>query len=686
MTNKKTPLRSGVKRVTVPPPSNNMPGPFIPMIEAREMANVAYKRGRHMNAMFATQNGGEMGYGDRGAWSTIPMNTGNPYDSQDYIYRWRQFVHLYEISWEARKIVRIPIEDALRKPWEVNGLPEEMETKLRKKLDDLQFARVLQRSLMMERLLGGCLTFFGLGGEKDEPEKKHDLKKGVPLYWANAIPISRIARLSWDTDPLSDQYMRPNSFLINGQNVHVSRCLVWDGDPLYDPYDFALTNFRSNLAGFGPSVLTPIWDDIVRTTGTRQAAYQMIQTNNALVIAMKGLQDLMSTTPGQSTVQKAKDVADMMSVYRAAIIDADVYQDMKNMPASFGSVPELLITYLQVLSAASDIPATRFLGQAPGGLNATGESDLENYYNVIDSMQHNRIVPQLKRVYDFLGYWMFPGEWDKVRDGLEIEFPPMWNASEKEEADTSTVWLDNLIKLSDAGKLSDKKFIEEINSKGILSVKLDDTDLQNLEDTGLNDGEINPEEEVNKLRQQGAQGEKKTFDMGRSSSSDVDVSPSGGISSAPLGRSAGGSAHSLENTAAGQNQAFTVLQVQELGNQMHLDWDTIPLGEFHKGMNMELEHSDITKGDPIMTAMIAIRHIKEKKDYYTRMSLFENAMSIPSSFPEEVSRLLQRIRWPSEVYDLLHPDKWSDFNPDQARQLLKSKYKMTDAEIDKYTK
>ena len=619
MKNKQTPMRTGIKRVTIAQPKEGTPGPFIPMLEARQMATAAYKRGRHMNAMFAGNEGsGALGAGDRGAWSSIPTNTGNPYDSQDYVYRWRQFVHLYEISWEARKIIRIPVEDALRKPWEVAGLPEEMESVLRKKLDDLQFGRILERSLMMERLLGGCLTFLGLGSDTDEPGKKHDIKMGSPVYWANAIPISRISRLSWDTDPLSGGYMRPSNFLINGQDVHVSRCLVWDGDPLYDPYDFALTNFRSNLAGFGPSVLTPIWDDIVRTTGTRQAAYQLIQTNNALVIALKGLQDLMSTTPGQATVQTAKDVADMLSVYRAAIVDADVYQDMKNMPASFGSVPELLLVYLQVLSAASDIPATRFLGQAPGGLNATGESDLENYYNVIDAFQHNRIVPQLKRVYDFLGYWMFPQQWDKVREDLEIKFPPMWNANEKEEADTATVWLDNLIKLYEAGKISDKKFIEEINARELLSVKLDETDLQNLEDAGLGDEEIDPEDAVNKLRQQGQ--EKKTFDMGRSPGNDGPSQP-GGTSSALLGRAPEGLAH-FKNTPAGQTKVFTVLQAQELGNQLHVDWGQIPLGEFHKGLNVELEHADITKGDPILTANIALAHIRERKDYYTRLELF----------------------------------------------------------------
>lgn len=45
------------------------------------------------------------------------------------------------------------------------------------------------------------------------------------------------------------------------------------------------------------------------------------------------------------------------------------------------------------LQRGLDILATRFLGQAPGGLNATGESDLQNYYNMIDAFQRLVIGP-----------------------------------------------------------------------------------------------------------------------------------------------------------------------------------------------------------------------------------------------------------------------------------------------------
>jgi len=146
------------------------------------------------------------------------------------VTRWRQYVHLYETSWEARKIVRIIPEDALRKEWIAEGIPEYMAKGVKVSLDRLQFLTILKRSLILERLLGGGLTFLGLDADKDAPEQTYHPKSGATLRFCNAIPLSRISRLRWNNDPLSEHYMRPDMYLINGQEIHVCRCLVWDGD------------------------------------------------------------------------------------------------------------------------------------------------------------------------------------------------------------------------------------------------------------------------------------------------------------------------------------------------------------------------------------------------------------------------------------------------------------------------
>ena len=171
------------------------------------------------NASFT--GAGELGVGDRGGFSYIPEHTGNPNDSNDFVHRWRQYVRLYEQSWEARKIVRIPVEDALRKPWIAEGLPEGMVTAINAKLNQLRFTTVLGRSMMLERLLGGCLTFMGLDSADDDPAKEYNARTGADLRFLNAIPVSRINRIKWDTNPLSEHYMRPRQYMINGEVIDV---------------------------------------------------------------------------------------------------------------------------------------------------------------------------------------------------------------------------------------------------------------------------------------------------------------------------------------------------------------------------------------------------------------------------------------------------------------------------------
>jgi phage-related protein (TIGR01555 family) len=540
------------------------------------------KKSQFQNA-YEINRGGAMGLGDRTADSFLPLYTSNPYTSNDYLYRWRQYVMLYETSWEARKIIRIVPEDALRKPWVAEDIPEEAAEKIQHTLDDLQFLSTLKRSLMLERLLGGCLSFMGIESEEDDPGKVYTPKTGSALRFVNSIPLSRIARVTWNNDPLSVHYMRPERYLINGSDVHVSRCLIWDGEPLFDPYDFALTPFRANLAGFGPSKLAPIWDDIIKAVGTRQAAYQLIQTNNAIIAAISDLADLGGTVPGKQTLEKIKQMANTMSVYRAAIIDGEKVQ-LSQHSASFGSVPELLITYLIVLSAASDIPATRFLGQAPGGLNATGESDLENYYNVIDAYQQQRIGPQLRRVYDVIGYHLFPGEWEEWRRSLQFKFPPMWNASELEEAQRSQITIDNVLKLVEQRLMTDKKALQELNAKSALSVKLDQTDLDLLTETRDQEKQQqleapDPDEEIQKMRNVG-----RVWNINFSNSEGY---------------------HDLIQAAGGDPKLFDLVQ-------------------FEKGLKVEQEHFGTTGGDEIEMAKIVLDHLRERSDYYDRLERVEN--------------------------------------------------------------
>lgn len=76
---------------------------------------------------------------------------------------------------------------------------------------------------------------------------------------------------------------------------------------------------------------------------------------------------------------------------------------------------------------------------------------------------------------------------------------------------------------------------------------------------------------------------------------------------------------------------FTADEARAVGEQIGIDWATAPfdLEQFRLGMGVELEHglhdpqTDVTGSDPVITGKIALAHLKEFPDYYTRLAKME---------------------------------------------------------------
>jgi uncharacterized protein DUF5661 len=77
---------------------------------------------------------------------------------------------------------------------------------------------------------------------------------------------------------------------------------------------------------------------------------------------------------------------------------------------------------------------------------------------------------------------------------------------------------------------------------------------------------------------------------------------------------------------------FTLADAQAIGSELGIDWSTAPFDaeQFRLGMNVELEHgshdpeTDVTHDDPLTTGKIALAHLREFADYYTRLGRMED--------------------------------------------------------------
>lgn len=80
-------------------------------------------------------------------------------------------------------------------------------------------------------------------------------------------------------------------------------------------------------------------------------------------------------------------------------------------------------------------------------------------------------------------------------------------------------------------------------------------------------------------------------------------------------------------------KGFTTDQAREIGNALGIDWGQVDVEQFRMGLEVEMEHgrhdpaTDVTGDDPMITGKIALAHLKELPDYYTRLARMERERS-----------------------------------------------------------
>ena len=87
----------------------------------------------------------------------------------------------------------------------------------------------------------------------------------------------------------------------------------------------------------------------------------------------------------------------------------------------------------------------------------------------------------------------------------------------------------------------------------------------------------------------------------------------------------------VEMTQAPSTKSFTAEEARRVGTEIGIDWDSAPFDveQFRAGMDVELEHgrrdprTDVTDDDPLVTGKIALAHLNEFPDYYTRLGRME---------------------------------------------------------------
>lgn len=400
---------------------------------------------------------------------------------------------MYRTDWLAGKVVDIIPNDMTREWRSFTGdIDPDTVLLLEEEENRLQLSAMFNEAHKWARLYGTALIVMSVddGQNPEEPLDIDKIKKGGLRH----VKVVDRHRISNDTiqpisDPLSANYGLPAFYRFHDTSVriHHTRVIRFDGIKL--PFD----EFRRNNY-YSDSVLDRLYEALTNLSTVTDSAASMVYETNVDIMKVKGLMGYLQTPEGEVLLRKRFALAGMLKSFNNMML-LDAEEDWATKTNTFSGLPDLIDRYAQVITAATDVPATRLLGSSASGLNATGEGDLKNYYDKIRADQNKEYKPLLDTFDKIMAKNL--GLSDDI--DMSYEFDSLFQMTPKETADLQFVNAQR-----DALYIDRDIINEEIVAKELKQDKtytnITDEYIKELEgmdnefDTDTDDVEIVPEE------------------------------------------------------------------------------------------------------------------------------------------------------------------------------------------------
>lgn len=302
----------------------------------------------------------------------------------------QQLLAAYRSSWLPRKIIDIPALDACRR-WRGWQASKEQIQAIEAEEKRLALVARVHTAMIRGRLFGGAAVFIGTGERDTTTELRPDrIGKGGVKY-LTVMSRRHLSPTEIERDVQSPRYGMPKAYRLAGSSVdiHPSRLVIFHGAEHADP-----ELVEGEAHGWSDSVLTSVMEAVKQSDSTMANVASLVFEAKVDVIKIPDLmQSLEDPRFEKLLLERLRLAAMAKSINGALMLDAQ--EDYQTKTANFGTLPDIIDRFLQNVTGAADIPATRFLGQSPAGLNASGESDLRNYYDRIQSGQELSVRPAL---------------------------------------------------------------------------------------------------------------------------------------------------------------------------------------------------------------------------------------------------------------------------------------------------
>lgn len=343
---------------------------------------------------------------------------------------------MYDASWIVGKVIDAVAKDMTRAGITIqSGASPEDSKKVLGGLTRLGLWRSTLNNIRWGRLYGGSIAFMNIDAQNPATPLRIETigrgqLKGLRVYDRHQV-VPDVNNLVQDGlhegTPKFYSIMSAVDPKAERLTIHHSRCIRAIGHEL-PPY-MAL---QQELWG-GP-IVGRFFDRLLAfDTGTMGAA-NLIDRAYLRTVNIDGLRSMI----GEDS-EAEKDLMRMFQLMailqrNQGITLLDKEDEFEAHSYTFAGLDDVLLAFGQQLSGASDIPLTKLFGQAPKGLNATGDSDVRNYYDGIASQQENDLRDGLDTVLR-VAHASILGK--PAPEELEFIFNPLWQMSANEKAEVA---------------------------------------------------------------------------------------------------------------------------------------------------------------------------------------------------------------------------------------------------------
>lgn len=354
------------------------------------------------------------------------------------------YTYLSELSQrpEYRVMSEVIAEEMTRKWIRFQGKGDKDKTEkiseLTDYLDDMKLKAIFHHVALTDGLMGRSHIYVDTGQTKSNGDElqtpigngrdevtRSKLGKGKLRGFKVIEPIWAYPMTYNASDPLSDDWYRPDQWYTMSRPIHRSRFLTFVGRPVPDILKPAYAFGGLSLS----QMAKPYVDNWLRT---RQSVSDMVHSFTVFKLGTDMSALLMDQ--GDQLFRRMELFNNLRDNNNLFLHDKEG-EEFANVSAPLGTLDALLNKSQEQMAAVSRIPLVKLLGIQPGGLNASSEGEIVMFYDTIAAHQERFFRPHLTTCIDMAQISL----WGDVDPDIVYVFEPLRALSRKEEAEVRKI-------------------------------------------------------------------------------------------------------------------------------------------------------------------------------------------------------------------------------------------------------